>query len=203
MDTPRRTQDQILDAAERLFGSRSYADVTINDVCRASGLPVGSVYHHFTNKAGLLAAVLERGRRAFFDALPQVDALTGDPYERVAAYYEIAAEVTEKHLPFLRLHASLTLQEHKDDGVLTILRKIERDSMDGMVAVIEPLARSCGVADAAGRAAELANVSIAFTAGLVVYGDATGMDIATGMRHLSRLVLTYLRESAAGSADDR
>lgn len=203
MDATRRNQDQILDAAERLFCSRSYADVTINDVCRASGLPVGSVYHHFTNKAGLLAAVLERGRRDFFDSLPKADALVGDPYERLATYYDVAGEVIEKRRPFFRLQSLLRLQEHKDGEVPAILRKIEQDSLAGMVAVIEPLARKCGVPDAANRAEELANLSIAFTGGLMAFGDATGIDVPTGMRHLRQLILTSIRESAAESAADR
>lgn len=200
MDTARRTRDQILDAAEHLFGSRGYADVTIKQICEASGLPVGSVYHHFGSKSGVLKAVLEHGTTEFFDALPTADDLTGFPLERLAAYYGTAADLIAKRLPLFRLLASLRLHQAESEEVQAVLREEEQRSMARAVAFIEPVARGCGVRDAAECARELAALNMVFTTGLVACADRTGIDVRTGIgRHLHRLVLASILDRAAGT----
>ena len=55
-----RTQDAILDAAEELFARRGVETTAVTDVAAASGRSIGSIYHHFTNKETLVAAVVDR-----------------------------------------------------------------------------------------------------------------------------------------------
>ena len=63
------SKDAILDAAEMLMARVGYDKASISQICRESKLPVGSIYHHFGSKAGLLSAVIERGVGRFFSAL--------------------------------------------------------------------------------------------------------------------------------------
>ncbi len=47
--TPGRRR-QVLDAALACFEDKGVAATTIDDICRQSGLSVGSIYHHFSGK---------------------------------------------------------------------------------------------------------------------------------------------------------
>ncbi|MDT7591696.1 MAG: hypothetical protein QOH45_1227, partial [Pseudonocardiales bacterium] len=54
------TRAQLLAVATELFASRGYAAVGTEDVVREAGLTRGALYHHFTDKRELFAAVHER-----------------------------------------------------------------------------------------------------------------------------------------------
>ena len=93
----------ILDAALKCFAAEGYDNVSIQEICDVSGASVGSVYHHFGSKEGLLEALIERrmgvleqeraAALARLDETPQdaddverlVDALVRPLAERVCA----------------------------------------------------------------------------------------------------------------------
>jgi AcrR family transcriptional regulator len=54
------TRDRVLDAAEEALRRFGPSKTTVVDVARALGVSHGTVYRHFTSKAELLDAVLER-----------------------------------------------------------------------------------------------------------------------------------------------
>lgn len=45
------TKRAVLDAARSLFGAKGYEATSINDIVKASGVSVGSIYHQFGGKA--------------------------------------------------------------------------------------------------------------------------------------------------------
>jgi AcrR family transcriptional regulator len=53
-------RDQILDAAEKLYGERGFHGVTVREVTSAAQVDVALVYYYFTNKRDLFDAVLMR-----------------------------------------------------------------------------------------------------------------------------------------------
>ena len=67
MEVNRRTQTErtattraaLLAAARPRFATRGYAAVGTTEVAAAAGVTRGALYHHFADKAGLFAAVLE------------------------------------------------------------------------------------------------------------------------------------------------
>lgn len=52
------TTAHLLGAAEALFLSKNYADVTMEDIARAAGVTKGAAYHHFANKEALYVAMM-------------------------------------------------------------------------------------------------------------------------------------------------
>ena len=65
MAKPRRTQAErraetraaVLESATRLFGSKGYAQTSLEEIAAACGLTIRPVYHYFGNKLALFAAV--------------------------------------------------------------------------------------------------------------------------------------------------
>jgi len=48
----------ILDAAEKLFLARNYANVAMDDIAEAAGVTKGALYHHFKSKKDLYLAMM-------------------------------------------------------------------------------------------------------------------------------------------------
>ncbi len=65
-ESPRRseqldaTRRRILEAARRLFREKGYANTTVNEIARESGLAVPTVYKNFGNKRRLLLELIEQ-----------------------------------------------------------------------------------------------------------------------------------------------
>ncbi|TDE43081.1 TetR/AcrR family transcriptional regulator [Nonomuraea mesophila] len=57
------TRDTLLRAAREVFLAKGYAEATVADIVEASGISVGSLYHHFGGKPGLFLALWEQFMR--------------------------------------------------------------------------------------------------------------------------------------------
>jgi AcrR family transcriptional regulator len=55
-----RTRAALIDAARGLFGSEGFAEVGAERLAREAGMSRGALYHQFTDKADLFAAVLDQ-----------------------------------------------------------------------------------------------------------------------------------------------
>lgn len=90
-------RERILAAALELFSERGLVGTSIEDVCARSGASVGSVYHHFSSKEGIAAALYVEGladyQRAFADELRRHD----DPKEGVQAAARLHLDWCERH----------------------------------------------------------------------------------------------------------
>lgn len=53
-------KQEILDAAERLFGARGFENTSISSILEEVGIARGTLYYHFKSKEELLDAVIER-----------------------------------------------------------------------------------------------------------------------------------------------
>ena len=56
----RATRSHLLDTAELVFEQRGVSGTTLNDIAKAAGLTRGAIYWHFTDKADLFNAMMER-----------------------------------------------------------------------------------------------------------------------------------------------
>lgn len=53
-------KNEILDAAERLFGAKGYDSTSTNDILDAVGIARGTLYYHFKSKEDILDAMIDR-----------------------------------------------------------------------------------------------------------------------------------------------
>jgi len=51
------TKDRVLDAASEIFARKGFTDTTMADLVEASGVSVGSIYHHFGGKSEVFMAI--------------------------------------------------------------------------------------------------------------------------------------------------
>jgi len=90
---PRRTKDeaietrnQILDAAERLFGERGVSRTSLANIAEAAAVTRGAIYWHFEDKAELFCEMVARVTMPMEDAPCQINpALDADPLAAVRA----------------------------------------------------------------------------------------------------------------------
>jgi len=59
-ETARATTDRLLRVAHAAFAGRGFSAVSLDTIAAEAGVTRGALHHHFTNKAGLLEAVLRR-----------------------------------------------------------------------------------------------------------------------------------------------
>jgi AcrR family transcriptional regulator len=76
------TRRALLESARELFGKRSYADVSLDEITRHARVTKGALYYHFPNKKELFRAVSEEAEkelshRALESGTEQSDLLAG------------------------------------------------------------------------------------------------------------------------------
>src|SRR5512139_1053897 len=77
-DPSAQTRKRILDTAERLFGERGVAAVSLRDINRAAGISQGVLHYHFGGRDAVIEAILQRW-------LPTVNAERRQMYDAVLA----------------------------------------------------------------------------------------------------------------------
>jgi AcrR family transcriptional regulator len=71
------TRSRLLDAAEKVFSARGFAEASLDEIAEIAGLTKGAVYSNFDKKLDLLLAVLdERMNRRFMSITEMVDITT-------------------------------------------------------------------------------------------------------------------------------
>jgi len=63
------TRGLLLAAARALFAERGYAETSTPDIVAKAGVTRGALYHHFTDKTALFAAVVEAEHAAVADSI--------------------------------------------------------------------------------------------------------------------------------------
>lgn len=115
----------ILTAARDHFATTSYPDASIPTIAAASGSSQSLVFHYFSSKAGLYAAVVEDSLRSLIDApLPaghstrdRVSTVLQDYLDALAADHTLVAGVGEPE-------AAVALRRAAADALVEKLREI-------------------------------------------------------------------------------
>lgn len=74
-----QVKNRIFEAAVKLIKEHGYEYVTVNNVCAAADVSVGSFYHHFANKDELISYYLVAGYEKYqseFESAAQCDVVT-------------------------------------------------------------------------------------------------------------------------------
>nr|WP_321258690.1 TetR/AcrR family transcriptional regulator [uncultured Pseudodesulfovibrio sp.] len=102
-----KKKEAILKVATVLFANKGFADTSVQELARLTGVAEGTIFYHFKNKEGLLLAILEKTRdeivdqfERFFENRPFNSGL--EMAEEVVSFYLYLAGLLEDK--FLLLH---------------------------------------------------------------------------------------------------
>lgn len=91
-----QTRTKLIASARQAFGSQGYANTSMDDLTAEAGLTRGALYHHFGDKKGLLAAVVEQIDGEMDSRLEAISGTATDAWEgfcqRCRAYLQMAQE---------------------------------------------------------------------------------------------------------------
>lgn len=179
------------------MATRGFRATTVAAVCSVSKLPVGSVYWHFTNKDGLLAAVMERGSERFFSQLPDAASLSGSPRERFEAWFKRNAELLRERPPFLRLHLSLCLLDQTNDEVAAILQRVRTTALRRITEAMLPWVREHRDAGALTLTEDLSAFMLAAVDGSFVAQHTDGREIDGLLKRLWASLVAEVENGAS------
>lgn len=95
------TRDALLDAARELFTAQGYGQVSIEAIAQKARVTRGAFYHHFTDKKGLLDALVVALQNEATQRIGNATAASS-PARRinvgVAAFLDVCCEPTYRHL---------------------------------------------------------------------------------------------------------
>lgn len=130
----RLTRERILEAATELFAQKGYAGTGVDQLAARSGIAKTAIYYHFGNKAGLLAAALERAASTWIAGIDQASRQGGDWPSRLDRALAGMRAMLEGNPWSFKLMQVLALEvaEEKSDTRET-LQSIQRRAREAIV----------------------------------------------------------------------
>jgi AcrR family transcriptional regulator len=134
------TRAALLATARKVFSESGYAEASMDDLTAQAGLTRGALYHHFGDKKGLLAAVVEQIDAEMDARLQAISDTAENAWEgfcnRCQAYLQMALEPEIQRLVLRDARAVLggASPEAQRHCVATMQRLIDQLIAQGMVA---------------------------------------------------------------------
>lgn len=140
------TRALLLATARKVFTERGYAETSMDDLTAQAGLTRGALYHHFGDKKGLLAAVVQQIDAEIDVRLQAISDNADDPWQgfrgRCQAYLEMALEPDIQRIVLRDARAVLggASPQAQRQCVESMQRLIDELMRRGIVAKAEPQA---------------------------------------------------------------
>jgi AcrR family transcriptional regulator len=114
-----RREQEVLDAAAKVFFSRGYADASVQDIADELGILKGSLYHYIDSKEDLLFRLIIEVHDEVQSILEEVNALEGvGSLQRLHEYFTRQAAYMTRNLAKLAIYYhdmdQLSGQRHND-----------------------------------------------------------------------------------------
>ncbi|GAA0623689.1 hypothetical protein GCM10009534_69070 [Kribbella sandramycini] len=161
-----------MNTARSLIDANGYDGMAVSELSTESGLPPSSIYYHFGNKLGVLAALLERTFEELHSYFPQPAAFDDlPPVERLEAWFTAACTALDEQPDYLRLLVSVSVGPQKDiEAVAKTLRRIRDYAHASWTAALTPI-----FPDDAALVDQLAVLGRALSDGLAVSNSVDGL----------------------------
>jgi AcrR family transcriptional regulator len=184
------SREVILNVARTLIGEKGYDGMAISDLCTQSGLPPSSIYYHFGNKLGILAALLERTFEELHALFPNPSSFDDlAPLERLEAWFSAACSALDRRPDYLRLLVAISVGPQKDsEAVRQTVRRIRDYAHASWVDALTPIFAPDGGEDDKALVERLAVLGRALTDGLSVAESFDDMSYSSQVRPFVSLI---------------
>lgn len=141
-----QTRASLISTARRVFSEHGYAATSMDDLTAQAGLTRGALYHHFGDKRGLLAAVVDQIDAETDARLQAISDQMDDPWEgfrqRCGAYLDMALEPDIQRIVLRDARAVLggASPDSQRCCVTSMQRLIEGLIERGVIAKVDALA---------------------------------------------------------------
>lgn len=141
-------REELLEACVRLIGTEGIGAVSLRRVAREAGVSPGAPYHHFPDRAALLAAISVRGFERLAADLRDARAEGTDARAVLLAMVVAYVEFARRHKAYFQLmfRPELSQPDKHPDA---------RAAGDAAFAVLTEVVGDCGAADPDGLAVSL------------------------------------------------
>lgn len=102
-------KENILQTALRLFAENGFDRTPTSLIAREAGVSEGLIFRHYTNKAGLLGAIIQRGNEQVETSM-QPYRRGSDPLESIVQHIRESFRLIRENTPFWRLVHALRHQ---------------------------------------------------------------------------------------------
>lgn len=190
-----------MNAARALVGEKGYDGMAISDLSAQSGLPPSSIYYHFGNKLGVLAALLARTFEELHALFPNPSSFDDlAPLERLEAWLSAACSSLDRRPDYLQLLVAISVGAQKDaESVQTTVRRIRDYAHASWVEALTPIFAPNGGKNNEALVQQLAVLGRALTDGLSVANSFDGMSYSSQVAPFVSLI-RGLAEQRRGAA---
>lgn len=147
------TKEKLMETALELFARRGIDAVGVQEIVDACGVTKPTLYHHFSNKEGLVQVLLDRGFRRLLAALDGVGPYQGDIRDQLDRISRCWLESVVGQADFFRVFFSLIFLSG-DETLKTVVREQNSRLQERMEEVFQ--AASVQNGNMRGRHRELA-----------------------------------------------
>jgi len=130
----RRSQEEVLETAQRQFLAAGYGATTIAGIAAEAGVSVETIYKSFGGKAGLVRAIYDRGVRgqgsvSAYERSDQMRARETDPRTIMRRWGELTTEVAQQLTPIRLL---IRAAAATDTEIAVLLEAGDNERLDRM-----------------------------------------------------------------------
>lgn len=111
----RQRQNDIIDAARKLFAEKNFDEVSMDEIAKKVGLGKGTLYLYFKNKESLYFAVVSRGTRIWAEMVKKEVEKGNNGLEKLKLYVNANKEFSNEYPDYFRLLYSPSLIKKQFD----------------------------------------------------------------------------------------
>lgn len=130
---PEERKNEILDVAERLFGTKGFDNTSTNDILNEIGIARGTLYYHFKSKEEILDAMISRMIKRLIEKAKAIVAQKEVPVLQRLTMMMLSLNVSEGNFG-----QELLAQAHKPQNAL-MHQKMEKSLLSGINPILADL----------------------------------------------------------------
>ena len=130
-------REDIIDAAEKLFFSKSYENVSMNDIAVEVEMARGTLYKYFKNKDDIYTAIAIRAAKMIGEEFKVLLSKDQNGIEKMRSICEFYYKFNKKYPGYYNAYYNSTMFEIKDSPTLDKLREIRKTSFSTAVNAVK------------------------------------------------------------------